>query len=156
MKNDYLGGQCGINVKDVFTVWWMYKQRIYRAHKTLFHSRFIIIMLQNHHFFFIYLLFSESHTKFAHGICKKKYQTQANNMNFQISKGTRRYVQSTTGHTYDELISMSLNEGGKVNPNDFSPFRDSGTKEIPSRGSVFLQMKMMARLKDVSRRFFNF
>lgn len=77
-------------------------------------------------------------------------------MNFRISEGTRMYAQSTTGHTCDELISMSLNEGGKVDPNDFSPFRDSGTKEIPSRGSVYLQMNMVARLKEVSRRFFNF
>ncbi len=77
-------------------------------------------------------------------------------MNFRISEGTRMYAQSTTGHTCDELISMSLNEREKVNPNDFSPFRDSGAREIPSRGSVYLQMKMVARLKDVSRRFFNF
>jgi hypothetical protein len=93
---------------------------------------------------------------FAHKICKKKHQTQANNMNFRISEGTRMYAQSTTGHTCDELISMSLNEGEKVNPNGFSPFRDSGAKEIPSRGSVYLQMKLVAKLKDVSRRFFNF
>lgn len=77
-------------------------------------------------------------------------------MNFKISEGTRMYAQSTTGHTCDELISMSLKEGGEVNPNDFSPFRDSGAKERPSRGSVYLQMKMVAKLKDVSRRFFNF
>ena len=77
-------------------------------------------------------------------------------MNFRISEGTRMYAQSTTGHTCDELISMSLKEGGKVNPNDFSPFRDPDAREIPSRGSVYLQMKMVARLKDVSRRFFNF
>ena len=77
-------------------------------------------------------------------------------MNFRISEGTRKYVQSTTGHTCDDIISMSLNEDDKVNPDDFSPFRAFGAKEIPARGSVFLQLKMVAKLKDVSRRFFNF
>lgn len=77
-------------------------------------------------------------------------------MNFRISESTRVYAQSTTGHTCDELVSMPLNEGGKVNPNDFSPFRDSSAKEIQSRGSVYLQLQLVAKLKDVSRRFFNF
>lgn len=77
-------------------------------------------------------------------------------MNFKISDNTRMYVQSTTGHTYDEIISMPLNEGAGVNPNNFSPFRDSRAKEIKPRGSVYLQMNLIAKLKDVSQRFFNF
>lgn len=77
-------------------------------------------------------------------------------MNFRISENTRKYAQRITGHTSDDLVSMSLSEGEQVNPDNFSPFRDPGAKEIPSRGSVYLQMKLVARLKDVSRRFFNF
>lgn len=77
-------------------------------------------------------------------------------MNFRVNKSTRNYAQAITGHAYDDLILMPLEEGEKVNPDNFSPFRDSGAREIPSRGSVYLQMNRVAKLKEVSRRFFNF
>lgn len=77
-------------------------------------------------------------------------------MEFKISENTRRYAQEITGHSCSEMASMALNEGGNVKRGNFSTFRDSRAREIPPRGSVYLQMNLVAKLKDVSRRFFNF
>lgn len=77
-------------------------------------------------------------------------------MNFSISERTRISVEHITGRTYDDLKSMPLSEEGKKHPNDFSPFRDQDAREIPSRGSVYLQLQKIAKLKDISRRFFKF
>ncbi len=77
-------------------------------------------------------------------------------MNFEISEDMRNYACTTTGHSYDELISMPLKETEKVDSNKFSPFQDPNAKGLPSRGSVYLQLKLIARIKDVSRCFFKF
>ena len=77
-------------------------------------------------------------------------------MEFKISENTRRHAQEITGHSCSEIVSLTLDEEVKVKQGNFSPFRDSRAREIPPRGSVYLQMKLVAKLKDVSRRFFQF
>ena len=77
-------------------------------------------------------------------------------MAFKISSKTRYVVQSTTGLSYEELLKTPLKESGKVKPQSFSPFRDPRVREIPPRGSVFLLLNKIAKLKVVSRKFSNF
>ncbi len=77
-------------------------------------------------------------------------------MKFKISDDTRKYAQEITGLSCNEIASMTLDESRSVNQGNFSPFRDSRAREIQPRGSVYLQLNFVARLKDVSRRFFRF
>ncbi len=75
-------------------------------------------------------------------------------MKFKISDDTRKYAKEITGLSFNEIASMTVDERRSVNQGHFSPFRDSRAREIQPRGSVYLPLHFVARLKDISRRFF--